>query len=87
VRLTPKRQTSIDLRQLEAQPVLIEWIESYRVKLKLASLADAVERLIRIGLFSEAAPDGSMLVRDGGWTGWTPPAETKPEPDDEDILF
>jgi len=65
--------------QVERQAILMDRIGRYRRRHKIASLGDAVERLIRMGLFVDAMPDGSRLVR----------REPEPEPGgpDDDILF
>ena len=51
------------LIRIELRSALIERIERYRHKRGVASINDAVEALIRIGLFIDAAPDGAVLMR------------------------
>lgn len=89
---------ALDLRSIEAQPILRERV----ARARRISAADAVERLIRIGLFTEAAPEGSTLIRRGSLPEWSPPeaeasANAQPwerggppptaDPEDGDILF
>ena len=89
-----------DTRQIEAQPILRERIERYRRKRGFVSFADAIESLVRLGLVTEAMPDGSTLIRRGSLPEWRSP-ETGRDPwnrgqpalrqadsgDDGDILF
>lgn len=62
------------IAQIEAQVLLVERIERYRRAHGVATIADAIERLVRVGLFTEACPDGSRLVRRGERTEWRAPA-------------
>src|SRR5262249_2553196 len=81
---------------LDAEPILRERIERY-ARARHISLADAIERLVRIGLMVEAVPIGSTLFRRGALPEWrTPEAEREPwhrggpapgEPDGDDPLF
>ena len=74
---------------LESQPILRDRIERYAAKRKLP-LGDAIERLVRLGLFTEAAPPGSVLIRNGNGSAWEAPRppSRQPEPDDGgDIPF
>ena len=78
---------------IEIQPILLDRIERYRVRHKIATLADAVERLVRVGLFTDAMPSGSTLVRrDGLAAEWRAPdadisRTAKTHVRDEDVLF
>jgi hypothetical protein len=76
---------------------LIERIERYQRSHNISTLDDAIERLVRIGLFTEAAPTGSQLARRGESVTWSAPDEPRPsapialaserELPDEDIGF
>jgi hypothetical protein len=54
------------ISKVEIQTDLIERINNYRHKRGVASDSGAVEALIRIGLFIDAAPKGSILI---GYSG------------------
>jgi hypothetical protein len=45
-------------------------LSSYRARHKIASLSDAIERLIRISLFTETAPHDARLVRTSDESEW-----------------
>jgi hypothetical protein len=64
---------SLALDQIEAQPLLMERLSPYCRERKIERLGDAIERLIRIGVFTEAAPIGSTLIRQGSLSEWRPP--------------
>jgi hypothetical protein len=62
--------------QVEAQAILRERIERYQRKRGLASRGDAIESLVRLGLFTDAMPDGATLIRrDGGLAEWREPRQ------------
>lgn len=81
-----------DLDAILTQPILVDRIERYRARHKIATLADAVERLVRVGLFTDAMPDGSQLVRRDGRAEWRAPDASisraaKTNVHDDDLLF
>jgi hypothetical protein len=49
--------------KIEVQAALIERVNRYCAKRGVSSINDAAEALINIGLFIDAAPNGSVLVR------------------------
>ena len=82
------------LAGIEIQPILLDRIERYRARHCIATLGDAVERLVRRVLFTDAMPDGSQLVRRDGFTAeWRTPPDpaisraAEPDVRDEDVLF
>lgn len=89
------------LAGIEAQPILMDRIERYRVRHKIATLGEAIERLIRLSLFLDILPDRSTLIRRDGLTAeWRPPAKPaseransppwdrgEPASDQDDVLF
>ena len=66
----------IDLAHIERQPILIDRLERYRRAHKIGSLGEAIEHLIRIGLFTDAAPDGATLMRRGNQVEWSAPPKS-----------
>jgi hypothetical protein len=89
----------IETAQIEEQAILRERIERYQRKRGLASIGDAIESLVTLGLFTDAMPDGSTLVRrDGGLAEWREPRQLAgqsgrepwdraPPPPDDNIAF
>jgi hypothetical protein len=51
---------------------------SYRARHKIASLSDAIERLIRIGLFTETAPHDAQLGRTSDESEWATATDDEP---------
>jgi hypothetical protein len=69
-----------ELAAIAAQPILHDRIERYRKRHNIETLADAIERLKRAGLFVDAMPDGSILVRRNGLVAWAGPKDNLQQP-------
>jgi hypothetical protein len=77
---------------IEAQPILVDRIECYRTRHRIATLGEAIERLTRAGLFIDALPDGSTLIRREGRAEWREPDrnnrhEAEAQLQSDDLLF